>query len=162
MVTTRRQSMGMAAAKAKASPKKATAKATPKRKASSKTVSWSDTAGTGVQEGGFFRSLGALLLLLSTPPFTLALWSIFVQHGGSATSFALHLSDRKNWKPFLDSLPTLSGGHLLHRGLWSVPGSTAAFGARQGVCGAGVPQGQQAGVQGERGGVLPDHTRCLL
>ena len=32
MVTTRRQSMGMAAAKAKASPKKATAKATPKRK----------------------------------------------------------------------------------------------------------------------------------
>ena len=32
MVTTRRQSMGMAAAKAKASPKKATAKATPKKK----------------------------------------------------------------------------------------------------------------------------------
>ena len=105
-------------------------------------MSWSDTAGTGVQEGGFFRSLGAVLLLLSTPPFTLALWSIFVQHGGSATSFALHLSDRKNWKPFLYSLPTLS---------WEATYYIAAFGAFQAALQLLVPGKEFVGPVSPKG-----------
>ncbi len=96
----------------------------------SKSASWSETAGTGVESSGVFRALGALLLLLSTPPFTIALWSIFVQHKGSVASFVTLLSDQKNWTPFLQSLPTLS---------WEATGYIAAFGAFEALIQLAVP-----------------------
>ena len=96
----------------------------------SKQVSWSETAGTGVEGSGFFRALGALLLLVTTPPFTIALWSIFVQHQGSITSFVVYLSDKSNWQPFVDSLPTLS---------WEATYYIAAFGVFQAFLQLAVP-----------------------
>lgn len=93
-------------------------------------MSWAETAGTGIEDGGILRSLGALLLLVSTPPFTIALWSIFVQHQGSVTSFGLYLSDSANWRPFLASLPTVS---------WEAAYNIAAFGAFEAILQLAVP-----------------------
>ncbi|QDZ23633.1 sterol reductase [Chloropicon primus] len=113
-------------------PKRTPRKTPAKRKttASKGSVSWSDSAGTGVQDGGFLRSLGALLLLVTTPPFTMALWSIFVQHKGSVTSFGLQVADSSNWPAFSASLPTVS---------WEATSYIAAFGAFQAFLQLAVP-----------------------
>ncbi len=81
-------------------------------------------------QSGFFRALGALLLLLSTPPFTLALWSIFVQYKGSTTDFIAFVSDQSNWPAFVASLPTLS---------WEATTYIAVFGVFQAFLQLAVP-----------------------
>jgi len=73
------------------------------------TTLWSETAGTGVHQNGFYRVFGAIFLLLSTPPFSLAVWSIFVQHKGSIFDFVSHIKyGCTNFTAFMDGMPGFS------------------------------------------------------
>lgn len=144
----------------KAAPKKGTPrKADPSKKgAKSKDVTslWSETAGTGVENGSAFRALGAILLLLSTPPFTIAMWSIFVQFEGSVVAFVTKLSDPSEWPAFIEGLPTLS---------WEGTRYVAVFGAFQAALQVLVPGAEFVGPispMGNRPVYKANGVQCFL